>query len=450
MLRAPGAGEGRRRGAEPRPGRRSAPGPGLRHARGREGVAHRLRHLGLRRRSRTGPVPRQEGLRPADPERGRLRVGHRHGRRAVQGRALDRRHRRRHVRLHQHPGGPAAARPDRAGQRIDISMLESLAEWTSYPLYYAFDGAPPPPRTGASHATIYPYGPFPAGDGSVMLGLQNEREWVNFCDKVLRQPELARDPRFAGNAKRVAERGRGAADHRRCLRRTHHGPGGRAARRRADRQRPGQHHARGLGAPATRGPRALARGRLACRHAARDAAARHLERRPAHGPRAGARRAHRRHPGRAGLRRGRHRRAARSRRGQGDQDVRSVADPRTYLFVPGNRAERFAKALASGADAIVLDLEDAVAAEDKAAARDAMAAWLAAAPATDRARVVVRINDAASPWFEDDLAVLRAAGAGQVMLPKAESAAQVARVRAGHAACPRAGADRKRAGRRPR
>src|SRR3954468_141992 len=94
------------------------------------------------------------------------------------------------------------------GQHIDISMLESLAEWTSYPLYYAFDGAPPPPRTGAAHATIYPYGPFPTGadGGSVMLGLQNEREWVNFCDKVLRLPELARDPRFAGNAKRVAER----------------------------------------------------------------------------------------------------------------------------------------------------------------------------------------------------------------------------------------------------
>ncbi len=94
------------------------------------------------------------------------------------------------------------------GQRIDISMLESLAEWTSYPLYYAFDGAPPPPRTGASHATIYPYGPFPTGDGgSVMLGLQNEREWLNFCDKVLLQPALARDPRFSGNAARVAERG---------------------------------------------------------------------------------------------------------------------------------------------------------------------------------------------------------------------------------------------------
>jgi itaconate CoA-transferase len=94
------------------------------------------------------------------------------------------------------------------GQHIDISMLESLAEWTSYPLYYAFDGAPPPPRTGAAHATIYPYGPFPTGadQGSVMLGLQNEREWVNFCEKVLQRPELARDPRFAGNARRVAER----------------------------------------------------------------------------------------------------------------------------------------------------------------------------------------------------------------------------------------------------
>ena len=93
------------------------------------------------------------------------------------------------------------------GQHIDISMLESLAEWNSYPLYYAFDGAPPPPRTGASHATIYPYGPFPTGDGgTVMMGLQNEREWVNFCAKVLLQPALATDPRFTGNARRTAER----------------------------------------------------------------------------------------------------------------------------------------------------------------------------------------------------------------------------------------------------
>jgi len=93
------------------------------------------------------------------------------------------------------------------GQHIDISMLESLVEWTSFPLYYAFDGAPPPPRSGAAHATIDPYGPFAAGDGAtVMLGLQNEREWVRFCTTVLQQPALAADPRFAGNARRVAGR----------------------------------------------------------------------------------------------------------------------------------------------------------------------------------------------------------------------------------------------------
>jgi crotonobetainyl-CoA:carnitine CoA-transferase CaiB-like acyl-CoA transferase len=93
------------------------------------------------------------------------------------------------------------------GQHLDISMLESLVEWMSYPLYYAFAGATPPPRSGASHATIYPYGPFVAGDGkTVMLGLQNEREWTVFCDKVLRQPALAQDPRYSSNSRRSAAR----------------------------------------------------------------------------------------------------------------------------------------------------------------------------------------------------------------------------------------------------
>lgn len=93
------------------------------------------------------------------------------------------------------------------GQRIDISMLEALGEWMNYPLYYAFEGATPPARTGASHATIYPYGPFAAGDGkTVMLGLQNEREWKIFCDKVLLQPQLASEERFSSNAKRSAQR----------------------------------------------------------------------------------------------------------------------------------------------------------------------------------------------------------------------------------------------------
>ncbi len=93
------------------------------------------------------------------------------------------------------------------GRHIDVSMLESLLEWMSYPLYYAFDGAEPPARTGASHATIYPYGPFSAGDGkTVMLGIQNEREWAAFCEKVLARPELAGDPRFASVSKRAAAR----------------------------------------------------------------------------------------------------------------------------------------------------------------------------------------------------------------------------------------------------
>jgi itaconate CoA-transferase len=93
------------------------------------------------------------------------------------------------------------------GSRIDVSMLESMVEWMGFPLYYAFDGAAPPPRAGASHATIEPYGPFEARGGTaVMLGLQNEREWAAFCKLVLLQPDLASDERFASNARRVAHR----------------------------------------------------------------------------------------------------------------------------------------------------------------------------------------------------------------------------------------------------
>ena len=89
------------------------------------------------------------------------------------------------------------------GSHIDVSMLEALSEWMGYPLYYAFDGASPPPRTAASHATIYPYGPFKAGDGgTIMLGLQNEREWQVFCEQVLLNVELTKDPRFDSNSKR--------------------------------------------------------------------------------------------------------------------------------------------------------------------------------------------------------------------------------------------------------
>jgi itaconate CoA-transferase len=93
------------------------------------------------------------------------------------------------------------------GKNIDVSMLESMVEWMNYPMYYAFEGAAPPARAGAAHATIYPYGPFPTGDGkTVMLGLQNEREWATFCERVLEAPELATDARFSSNAKRAASR----------------------------------------------------------------------------------------------------------------------------------------------------------------------------------------------------------------------------------------------------
>ncbi|HEK0910125.1 TPA: CoA transferase [Pseudomonas putida] len=93
------------------------------------------------------------------------------------------------------------------GSRIDVSMLESLVEWMGYPMYYAYNGAPPPPRAGASHSTIYPYGPFPTGGGgTIMLGLQNEREWQLFCEKVLLDPALASDARFSANFRRSENR----------------------------------------------------------------------------------------------------------------------------------------------------------------------------------------------------------------------------------------------------
>jgi citrate lyase subunit beta/citryl-CoA lyase len=98
--------------------------------------------------------------------------------------------------------------------------------------------------------------------------------------------------------------------------------------------------------------------------------------------------------------------------------------PRSYLFVPADRPERFEKALTSGADAVIVDLEDAVAPEKKNAARNTLAEWLA----TARTPVVVRINGIESPWFRDDLALCALPGVGAVMLPKAESAQDLAAV----------------------
>ena len=96
-------------------------------------------------------------------------------------------------------------RIDGLGRRIDISMLEAMGEWMGYPLYYAFEGAAPPPRAGAAHATIYPYGPFDCSDGTVLIATQNNDEWERLCAS-LDLPDLAARSDFATNALRDANR----------------------------------------------------------------------------------------------------------------------------------------------------------------------------------------------------------------------------------------------------
>jgi itaconate CoA-transferase len=92
------------------------------------------------------------------------------------------------------------------GRRIEISMLESLTEWMGFAAYWGLDGGRPPPRSGAAHATIFPYGPVRCRDGTVMLAVQHDREWRDFAQRVLNKPELADDPRFASNTLRSEHR----------------------------------------------------------------------------------------------------------------------------------------------------------------------------------------------------------------------------------------------------
>jgi itaconate CoA-transferase len=93
------------------------------------------------------------------------------------------------------------------GTALEISLFDGLAEWMGYPAYFTHYGGNPPARTGASHATIAPYGPFATGDDrTVFLGVQNEREWARFCADVLEAPEVAADPRFASGTARITHR----------------------------------------------------------------------------------------------------------------------------------------------------------------------------------------------------------------------------------------------------
>ncbi len=93
------------------------------------------------------------------------------------------------------------------GASFEVSLFESLGEWMGYPAYFTAYGGTAPPRTGSHHATIAPYGPFATSGGQVVfLGLQNEREWVRFCESVLDRPDLAHDERFGSNQGRVQHR----------------------------------------------------------------------------------------------------------------------------------------------------------------------------------------------------------------------------------------------------
>jgi len=93
------------------------------------------------------------------------------------------------------------------GMRVEVSMLEALTEWMSYPLNFSHYGGKPPVRSGLTHPTIAPYGQYRAGDGKgVIFGLQNDREWADFCHAVLQCPDMADDPRFADNLRRVQNR----------------------------------------------------------------------------------------------------------------------------------------------------------------------------------------------------------------------------------------------------
>jgi itaconate CoA-transferase len=93
------------------------------------------------------------------------------------------------------------------GATLDITMFEALGEWMGFPAYFTGYGGAAPPRSGAYHATIVPYGPFRTRDeGTVFLSVQNEREFARFCEHVLQQPGLAADPRFASGPARQQNR----------------------------------------------------------------------------------------------------------------------------------------------------------------------------------------------------------------------------------------------------
>jgi itaconate CoA-transferase len=103
----------------------------------------------------------------------------------------------------------ALLRRERTGEgaALEVSLFEALGEWMGFPVYYAMYGGDEPPRSGARHASIAPYGPFECGDGErIFFGVQNEREWERFCEAVLGRPEMSSDELFDTNSRRVENR----------------------------------------------------------------------------------------------------------------------------------------------------------------------------------------------------------------------------------------------------
>ena len=181
----------------------------------------RLQYLRLRH---DGPLRRQEGVQPHHPERGRHAVDHRHRGHAEQGRRLHRRHLGRHVHLFRHPH--CAARPQATPARarsLDVALIDTLGEWMSYAAYYTEYSGTPPPRTGASHATIAPYGPYRTRDGAIVVAVHSNREWAEFCAARpaaagARRRRALRDQRAARAAPRRARRGDRSGAARSCRR----------------------------------------------------------------------------------------------------------------------------------------------------------------------------------------------------------------------------------------
>ena len=163
-----------------------------------------LRHFRLWRR---GTVPGHEGLRPADPVRERPgldnRVPERPGRVGVSVADIA-------CGMYAHAGIlQALYHRERTGEggAVAVSLFDCLADWMTVPLLHYEYGGKAPERVGLKHPSIAPYGAFPTADGTqVVISIQNEREWRNLCEKVLGRPEMASDPRFDSNTRRVANR----------------------------------------------------------------------------------------------------------------------------------------------------------------------------------------------------------------------------------------------------